>query len=116
MQADSETKMGSICSNTKPPTSQLSWESYTREQAVNDTSDKKETTFISLEQLPENAEDVLSDIEQRGQQKAKEIMQSNDSSEIVANKLISFMQQGAEEFNTRTGRPMTYAEMRAAWG
>ena len=112
--------MGSTCSTdaiimtestsatTIKPFSQLS-ESYSREESKTE----QHFTYIgSLEKLPEKPDDVIRDLEERQLPVIKEALQSSDP----ADTLMSFMKNGADEFKERTGRNMTYAEMRAAWG
>jgi hypothetical protein len=123
--------MGSICSNdtttdTAAPATikpfARSWESYIGEQQLGrpETMEKKPEQKIlsisSLEQLPESSEDVIRDLEERQLPVVKEALQSTDSINNTADKLMRFMASGADEFKQRTGRNMTYAEMRAAWG
>jgi hypothetical protein len=116
--------MGSICSTTTTTDASTtkpfvrSWESYTREQAegrpevMEKSSEQKFTSIASLEQLPESSEDVIRDLEERQIPVIKDALQSANP----ADTLLSFMKGGTEEFKQRTGRTMTYAEMRATWG
>jgi len=69
----------------------------------------------------ESPDAVIADLEQKGYEKAVEILPSiiignNEKVKDVGDKLISFMSAGADDFEKRTGRKMSYAEMRAAWG
>jgi len=114
--------MGSICSTT-PEISHTrivpSFESYTREQALGAPSQQiteRSLSNCSLDNIPEDATQVISELERRGEIEAKKVFQSSATSENTANALLGIMQSGATEFEKRTGRPMTYAEMRAAWG
>lgn len=60
---------------------------------------------------------VIADLEKRGEQVAKEVLtDKNMSIETAQEKLLNVMSNGAKEFEQRTGRKMTYLEMRAAWG
>lgn len=67
----------------------------------------------------EKLEDVMKDLEQKynpssttdGITKLNESIKNNDPTNILAP-----IQSGAKEFEERTGRKMTYAEMRAMWG
>jgi hypothetical protein len=112
--------MGSICTTDKPAT--LSWESYTKEQAMGrpetiyPKSEKALSSITSLEKMPENSDDVVRDLEQRQNIVIKEVLQSNAPLTQSANTLVDFMKNGSEEFKERTGRNMTYSEIRAAWG
>lgn len=61
--------------------------------------------------------DVIADLEQRGEQVAKEVItDKNMRIETAQEKLLNVMSNGAKEFEQRIGRKMTYAEMREAWG
>ena len=69
----------------------------------------------------ESVEKVIKELEERGIAKAIEVLpkileNSDSKSENPGDELVKFMTTGTEEFKARTGRPMTYAEMRAAWG
>jgi hypothetical protein len=117
--------MGSICSTdtttdaASAPTTPartikpfvMSWESYMREQALG-RPEPTLTSIASLEKMPESSDDVIRDLEARQLPVIKEALQSTNPSDI----LTSFMKNGTDEFKERTGRNMTYAEMRAAWG
>lgn len=102
---------------TIKPFSQLS-ESYSREQSmfgveIEESKPEQHFTYIgSREKLPEKSDDVIRDLEQRQYSVVNDFLKSSDP----ADKLISFMKNGTDEFMERTGRTMTYAEMRAAWG
>jgi hypothetical protein len=114
--------MGSICNtdaNTKQPIQ--SWESYTREQELGrpeiaEPKNDKLSSITSLEKIPENPDEVIRDLENRQYPVVKEVLQSNAPISDSTNNLMNFMINGTEEFKERTGRPMTYGEMRAAWG
>lgn len=41
---------------------------------------------------------------------------SQSKTQYFGDKLVSIMSQGANEFQEKTGRPMTYSEMRAMYG
>ena len=92
----------------------MSWESYTREQSMGrpEITETSLTSIASLEKLPEKPDDVIRDLEERQIPVIKEASQSSNHSDT----LMNFMKNGADEFKERTGRTMTYAEMRAAWG
>lgn len=67
-------------------------------------------TYISIE----DADAVIRDLEKRGEIEAKKVLQTDVKE--AADQLIGFMEAGAKEFEQRSGRRMTYSEMRAAWG
>lgn len=52
---------------------------------------------------------VIKDLEKRGYDIA-----TNKQSNM--NDMMNHMREGMKEFKEKTGKPMTYAEMRAAWG
>ena len=122
--------MGSICSTDATATTTTttikpftrSWESYIGEQELGrpDVMEKKPeqkfTSIASLEKLPESSEYVIRDLEERQLPVVKEALQSSASINDTTNTLMNFMKNGADEFKERTGRTMTYAEMRSAWG
>jgi cytoplasmic iron level regulating protein YaaA (DUF328/UPF0246 family) len=56
----------------------------------------------------ENSEKIIKKLEEEGVQKLKEV---HDIKE-----LLQIMEDGTKEFKEKTGRNMTYAEMRAAYG
>ena len=70
----------------------------------------------------ESAHSVIADLEKKGYEQAAKaapvILTAKDSAKVeeAGQTLIRFMTDGSKEFEERTGRPMTYAEMRAAWG
>lgn len=69
----------------------------------------------------ENPESVIIDLEKKGYIEAVKalpnILSNNKTvAESAGEKLIGFMTAGADDFEKRTGRKMTYGEMRAAWG
>lgn len=97
---------------------------------------------ISTEKNNQNVQEVLDELDQKGFESlqkvlienpvgtnvlAKTIMNSNTTSSTDENKdkeaiekisasLMSIITDGAKEFEKKTGRPMTYAEMRYAYG
>jgi len=111
--------MDSICSTdtatvTVKPFAR-SWESYTREQAEGRPEIVEQKPPLKVASV-ERVNDVIRDLEQRQYPVVKETLQSTAPINDTADKLMGFMTSGAEEFKERTGRTMTYAEMRAAWG
>jgi hypothetical protein len=73
-------------------------------------------TTSYTENMRENPSDVIRDLEKRQETVVKEVLISPKPLADSTDKLLGFMTNGAEEFKARTGRNMTYAEMRAAWG
>jgi hypothetical protein len=109
-------------------------ESYTREQAmkafyiemgippekfrhcwgINDTKPIIVIPTVKLLHGKEDPNAVIKDLES---QQIPVIKESKTKSISAATDLITnFMSNGTKEFEKRTGRPMTYGEMRAAWG
>jgi hypothetical protein len=69
----------------------------------------------------EKPEDVIRDLEQKGYVETAKALPNilSDDKAVAATageQLIGFMTAGAKTFEEKTGRPMTYAEMREAWG
>lgn len=64
----------------------------------------------------ESSNVVISDLEKRGEDSAKEILNSNLSCEQAQSSLLQIITDGAKEYEKRTGQKMSYAEMRAAYG
>jgi hypothetical protein len=69
----------------------------------------------------EKPEDVICDLEQKGYVEVAKALPNilSDDKAVAATageQLIGFMTAGAKTFEEKTGRPMTYAEMREAWG
>ena len=62
----------------------------------------------------EDANMVIRDLEKKTENIVKTIGVEGCMSNI--NVIMSSMNNGKKEFEKRTGREMTYAEMRAAWG
>jgi hypothetical protein len=81
------------------------------------TKEKREDELNqpNISQKYESSQCVIADLEQKGYEL---ITRKSDKEPVqdVGQKLMNFMQDGAKDFEQRTGRKMTYAEMRAAWG
>ena len=91
------------------------WESYTREQCGIERPEK-DNKSVSVLKKDEDAIEVIRDLEKRQEPVIQNAFTSNAPIKEISDTLIDFMKQGSDEFETRTGRRMTYAEMRAAWG
>jgi ERCC4-type nuclease len=96
-------------------------ESYTREQAVTvNIKDEKysitSNTSKDTIEIIEDIDKVIRELEDKGIQKAVEALKSTESVDKLQESLLNFMKNGSEEFKERTGRQMSYSEMRAAWG
>lgn len=57
-------------------------------------------------------------LEKEGEQKAAKIIQTNTNSNpnVAAQQCVNMMSQGMTEFREKTGRQMTYSEMRELYG
>jgi hypothetical protein len=109
-------------SSTNKPFS-LSWESYTREQAcgASNYQELQKEKPVSIPVVPtqsstEAANQMILDLEKRGEEFVKTANIMNKNIDNAGQLLMNHMQQGADDFKAKTGRNMTYAEMRAAWG
>jgi hypothetical protein len=92
--------MGSICSTDALPSP---------------PSIKKRS--IVEESVYENSQTVINDLEQKGETQVKELMTGKTQKvEDIGKSLMSIIENGANEYEKRTGQKMSYAEMRAAYG
>ena len=97
-------------------------ESYTREQAMGapdiemgiPVAKKPIVVIPTVKPEKEDSNTVIKDLESQRIQVVQKVLTipSNEASNI----LLDFMSNGAKDFEKRTGRPMTYSEIRAAWG
>jgi vacuolar-type H+-ATPase subunit F/Vma7 len=81
----------------------------------NTSKDSIEVIEIN-EDIDEDIDEVIRELEDKGIQKAVEALKSTESVDKVQESLLNFMKNGSQEFKERTGRQMSYSEMRAAWG
>jgi len=79
------------------------------------TSNTSKDTIEVIE-INEDIYEVIRELEDKGIQKAVEALKSTESVDKVQESLLNFMKNGSQEFKERTGRQMSYSEMRAAWG
>ena len=61
-----------------------------------------------------DAGELLKKIEKEGEEKVYELWKTPEK--MTEQALKDIMQKGADEFKQKTGRNMTYSEMRAAFG
>jgi hypothetical protein len=61
-----------------------------------------------------STEDLMKKLEQDGAAKVQSVLKGNKP--VTAESFLNIIQEGAKEFEASTGRPMTYAEMREAFG
>jgi len=81
------------------------------------SSSKTNTEKSKLnEDFTETPDEVIVDLEKGGYNFTNKLVTSNISVKDSIPLLIDVMKNGADEFQKRTGRPMTYAEMRTAYG
>jgi len=60
---------------------------------------------------------LLKELEKEGAQKtASIIIGSNGINDNITTALLDIMKEGSDTFLEKTGRNMTYSEMRQAWG
>jgi flagellar motility protein MotE (MotC chaperone) len=62
---------------------------------------------------PENLKEIMKKIEKEGEDNLKELYKQNNVNEVT---LTNIMKNGEKEFVKRTGRRMTYGEMRQMYG
>jgi hypothetical protein len=55
-------------------------------------------------------------LENEGNEKAKKITQTDTNPNTAAQKCANIVAEGITEFREKTGRQMTYSEMRALYG
>jgi hypothetical protein len=99
------------------------------ESSVNETvlEPTNETVLDIVVEAPEiekpieraNESELIKKLEQDAYDKLKGLdkaLPSDPTNKYIGDALINIMQSGSDEFEEKTGRKMTYAEMRAAWG
>jgi len=59
---------------------------------------------------------VMLELEKKAEIQVAQLASNADQGSDFGEKLISIMSSGAKEFKEKTGRPMTYGEMRAMYG
>lgn len=59
---------------------------------------------------------VMLELEKKAEIRVAELITNVDQKPDFGEKLVSIMSSGAQEFKEKTGRPMTYSEMRAMYG
>jgi hypothetical protein len=90
---------------------------------------ERDSTYFDLSTGPVNVDAIMRDIEKKTEQKLQNILEpvatasTGKKMEFIASqghdlgdKLIGIMSAGAEEFKSKTGRDMTYSEMRSMYG
>jgi hypothetical protein len=82
---------------------------------VRTNTNTHDSPILSLE----NVIDVMKDLEEKVNPRSVSEGLSELSAAVTANDasiLLDPMKNGADEFERRVGRPMTYGEMRSMWG
>jgi len=59
---------------------------------------------------------VMLELEKRAEIEVAQLASNTDQKPDFGEKLVSIMSSGAKEFKEKTGRQMTYREMRAMYG
>jgi hypothetical protein len=59
---------------------------------------------------------VMLELEKKAEIQVAYMATNVDQTPDFGEKLVSIMSSGAQEFKEKTGRPMTYSEMRAMYG
>jgi len=103
-----------------------SFESYTKEQCCHLYDEngnliqpiaETKIPFQNTDSNIKNIEQIMKKLEDEGTQVAiNSLKDTTSNSTETADKLLSFMSDGAKRFEKETGRRMTYSEMRAMWG
>jgi protein-tyrosine-phosphatase len=99
------------------------------ESSVNETIvDATNESVLDIDESPEteqpmergvNESDLINKLDKDGYNKLKNLPQTlpvNSTNQDIGDALVNIMKSGADEFKQKTGRNMTYAEMRAAYG
>ena len=109
--------MGSILNNSNPM--------IYPESTLNETDfESANETVIDIIEPPQtekpmergNESELISKLEQDGYDKLNALKKTLPPNQDVGKALLNIIQSGADEFKQKTGRTMTYAEMRAAYG
>lgn len=79
-----------------------------------ETTVETNDTVIEIKNDEEIIE-IINNIEQEGYEKLGKL-KKNVKSENLGEELMNIIQSGADKFKEKTGRPMSYAEMRSAYG
>lgn len=74
---------------------------------------------ICMDDKKESYDDMMRRLEAEGIEKAEKLISATGftgASPDIGNQLLSIMKEGEEEFKAKTGRNMSYGEMRALYG
>jgi hypothetical protein len=115
--------MGSILNKSNTFETVIYPESTTDESVVVDKTPEAIIDVVESPKIEEPMErfehELIKKLEQDCNNKLSklgETVPSNASIQVIGDAMISIMKSGADEFKEKTGRNMTYGEMRAAWG
>ena len=115
--------MGSIINKSNTFETVVYPESSTNESIVVDKTPEPVIDIVESPKIEEPMErfehELIKKLEQDCNNKLNklgETVPSNASIKVIGEAMFSIMQSGADEFKEKTGRNMTYGEMRAAWG
>ena len=92
---------------------------HTNEKAENiQKAETTETTETSeTKETPENVQNVIREMEKEGKSKVAQLLNSNiKDSNIMLENISNIMKEGEKNFIQKTGRRMTYSEIRQAYG
>lgn len=102
--------MGSICSMCSN-CSEFIPQTDRDTNKINDS----QYTIMNVENESE-INDLIKKLDEDAFSKVKKLSRSPEGNVNLADAIISIMQEGANEFKQKTGRNMSYGEMRAAYG
>lgn len=77
---------------------------------------------IYMSSQESNIKKVMEEIETKTEKKIERLFMNKDpiyeikTNQKLGDTLVNIMSEGAEEFKEKTGRPMTYSEMRQMYG
>ena len=112
--------MGSILNKSTTSNPLIYPESSMNETIVDATNesvlDIDESPPIEKPMERGNESELINKLEQDGYDKLNNLKQTLPPNQDVGKALLNIIQSGADEFKEKTGRQMTYAEMRAAYG
>lgn len=87
--------------------------SSTATNNVKETNNVKKSSDTTFQTYP--LDKIMKDIEADTEKRLEEA-KKKEHSQPVGEVLVSIMQKGADEFKEKTGRNMTYSEMRQMYG
>jgi len=82
---------------------------------LNDDSLRKRKR-LKIQHYSNNLNTIIKNIENDAENKVKELFTSQNNNSNIETQLCNIMQAGSNEFKEKTGRNMTYSEMRQMFG